>query len=320
MKLLVMKPSAEKPIDRIWQAQLRNWRCLVEACARKAGRRQVHALRVVTLRLLAYELEPRDSARKTFVERLVQDWFRETTRIRRALGDVRELDVFRACAANLRAGLEMPDASHHPVSRATLRSLNKLDEKLRERRRKAGKRLAYWIAKKQAHLMELSLEMEASMCVAPQMDAEGSLAAEVAALVEDSASLDASSLHALRKRVKRIRYIMEAAGRDRPAARRILQIVRSVQTAVGTWHDWDALSKEARRIISGRQAKEFLFPLLDELTAERLKQAIESCERMQFRLRELVRDVDQQPLHSTGRKMPVRRVEANSSGTGAQGA
>ena len=319
MNLLVMKPSGEMPIDRAWKVQLRNWRRLVDGCACKASRRQVHALRVVTLRLLAYELEPRDSARKAFAERAARDWNRETTRMRRALGGVRELDVFRARVANLREGLEMPDASFHPVSRATLRSLNKLDQKFQERRQKAGKRLASWLAKKQAHLLELSLELEASMCVTPQVDTEGSLAAEIAALVEDSSSLDANNLHALRKRVKRLRYITEAAGGDRPAARRVLQVLRTAQTAIGTWHDWEALSKEARHNVSGRQAKEFLFPLLDELAEERLKLATESCERMQLRLRELARHWDQRPVHSMGRKMPVRRVEATSSAAGARG-
>jgi CHAD domain-containing protein len=319
MNLLVMKPSGEKPIDRVWKVQLHNWRRLVEACARKASRRQVHALRVVTLRLLSYQLEPRSSVRKSFAERVVQDWIRETTRMRRALGVLRELDVFRVRAADLRASLEMPNASHRPVSRATLQLLNKLDEKFTERRHKARKRLTSWIAKKQVHLLELSHELESSMRVTPQVDAEGSLAVEIAALAEDSSWLDAKSLHELRKRVKRLRYLTEAAGVDRPAARRVLPVLRTAQTAIGTWHDWDALSKEARRIVSGRQAKEFLFPLLDELTAEWLKQATESCERMQLRLRELARHWDQRPVHPMDKK-PIHRAEATSSAAGARGA
>lgn len=318
MKLLVMEGRVQEPADTAWHAQHRKWRHLLDACGQKPSRRRVHALRVVTLRLLSIQVEPGDATMKSPGARTARRWTKQAGRLRHVLGDVRELDVYRSRLASLRSSLEGPDAVHQHLSQEILRQMDKLDGRLKQRRRKAEKKLSAWIADELPQLCEISAALETATHMKHGKSSGQSVAVGIAALTEDFPEPEASNLHELRKRAKVVRYVAEASGAKDPWTRKVVHMLRAMQVLVGTWHDWDALAQEARRMMPGRSAHTHLIPLLDEVAAEWLHKATGGCKRALVQLEELAQSMRAAPAQPKGRRMPVRGAESAHSGVGLQ--
>jgi CHAD domain-containing protein len=67
-------------------------------------------------------------------------------------------------------------------------------------------------------------------------------------LMDAMPELDASNLHDFRKGAKKARYVAEAGGDD-PDAQAMAKAIRRVQDAIGDWHDWEVLEAEAREAL-----------------------------------------------------------------------
>ncbi len=298
--------QTQAAVDDAWYAQLRSWRIQLEACAQKASRRRVHMLRVATLRLLSSSCQMLSPPVKSPASHAARRWTRQAEKLRQVLSHVREFDVYRSRLTSLRAGLDVPSATRLHTNREILRQIDRLDARLKQHRRGAADRLTARIVKGLPRLREASDAMERAMRAAPAQCAEQSIASGIAALMADFPEPDASNLHDLRKRIKALRYTAEAAGPSDMRTRRLLRTLRAMQTAIGTWHDWDDLARKARQLLRDQSAPISLIALLDEIAAEWLERATGVCKRSRAKLDRLWRETERTP--ATMGKLPVQRA------------
>jgi CHAD domain-containing protein len=64
--------------------------------------------------------------------------------------------------------------------------------------------------------------------------------------IESHAPVNESNLHELRIGFKRARYVAEIAGAD-PTAQKLVAEFKSVQDAIGEWHDWSVLTQSGEK-------------------------------------------------------------------------
>jgi CHAD domain-containing protein len=103
------------------------------------------------------------------------------------------------------------------------------------------------------------------------------IAEQFAEVVAEFPSLDAANLHEFRKRIKKVRYLAEMVAADDHEIARQAASLKKIQTAIGEWHDWDALAK---REDHAHGKHEELTELLRTLAAESLEKALEVCDRL----------------------------------------
>ncbi len=169
-------------------------------------------------------------------------------RMRRRAGRVRDLDVHRGLLEKM---------SQDVGSDTVLKEIAGLDTTLAERReRRAAKfrqRAGHWrenLAQRAGSLLEAA--REAGDLPAGKEAAEPALES-FAALCREMPVLDVGNLHAFRKGAKHARYLAE--GDEDDWSRRTAKRLKRVQDAIGMWHDWLVLAKEARDAASGQQTE-----------------------------------------------------------------
>ena len=96
----------------------------------------------------------------------------------------------------------------------------------------------------------------------------------VAGLREEFPELNAESLHAYRKRIKKVRYLAEISAAADPLAGRQATTLKRMQSAAGKWHDWQSLVEEVDRTFRGSAKCDGLANLLEARTQESLKEAL----------------------------------------------
>lgn len=264
-------------------------------------------LRVATLRLLSSSCQMLSPSVEPPAAHALRQWTKQAEKLRQVLSHVREFDVYRSRLTGLRASLDVPNATRLHTNLEILRQIDYLDARLKQRRRKAQEKLTVQIAERLPRLCEASDAMERPMRAARVQCAVQSVAAGVAAFMADFPEPDASNLHDLRKRIKALRYTAEAAGPSDMRTRKLLRTLRAMQTAIGTWHDWDALARKARELLRDQSAPATLIALLDEVAAEWLERATEACRRSRVKLSELYRGTER--ASATKGKLPVERAE-----------
>jgi CHAD domain-containing protein len=290
MKLILIPGNAtpESPKPGSTSQRLGAWLQLLESCAKKLSRRRVHALRVATLRMLVsaeailWNLPDGSDAKSS-----TQRWMKQAGKLRSALGSIREIDVYRSRLEGLRATLQKTDSPKLHTSRDLLDQLDTLDERLKRARKKAERKLTARVEDRLPHLRKLSRSFEA---VAPEpLAAPGaeSLMLQIRKLQSEDLEFSAENLHAFRKRLRAVRYAVEALGSSDQGTKRMVRQLRNLQVAIGTWHDWDALAREAHDVFSGAAGKTDLAALLDELAGESLTKAIDGCAHTMENLKRL---------------------------------
>jgi hypothetical protein len=96
--------------------------------------------------------------------------------------------------------------------------------------------------------------------------------------------LSTENLHDFRKHVKKVRYVVEFSARGDALATRRVAALKRMQSAVGAWHDWQTLARQAARVLHGSDKKGELSELLQTLTDESLQHALDICRRTTARL------------------------------------
>ncbi len=81
-----------------------------------------------------------------------------------------------------------------------------------------------------------------------------------------------STLHEYRMACKRIRYIAEMAGKD-PRARHVIAHLKAMQDAIGSWHDWDVLTRRAEKLFD-REESPPIVSALRNVTHAKLSEAL----------------------------------------------
>jgi len=268
--------------------QVAAWRKLLARCGRKPTRKRVHSLRVATLRLQAeLEFGLRAQGPDTSLAHVAKRWTKQAEKLRRALSVVRETDVYLQKLTGLRASLAGPGDSQPHSNRGCLRQADVLERKLKQLRRTAEKRLMATVESRSERLDQIGKELEAAHepLIAPAQAGGAKLVLEMfAVLAAEFPDLDASSLHEFRKRIKTVRYLAEFFTPADPLAGRLAATLRRMQSAIGEWHDWQAMGKMASRTLKGHDRKNSLAELLETLAGESLEKALDLCRRSTARL------------------------------------
>ncbi len=285
----------------------RAWRQLLADCAAIPTRKRVHGLRVVTMRLqatidacLASEAQNQNQAAQSLALAAAKRWKKRAKRLRRRLSAVRSLDVYLIKLTGLRAHLEVPDPGLvRGSARAAAHQLAPLENRLKRNRRAAAKKLALALRHRLGRLTRLGVELEALLPSEPAHSSEDvyhRMLADLKSVLESQPKLDAGTLHEFRKQIKGFRYRAESAPESDPRIAHFAKTVKAIQDAIGEWHDWKAVAKEAvEKKPAGRGA---LAALLQTRAAESLKEALQVCESS-------IAELGLQPFLPVARRKPV---------------
>jgi len=305
--LMNFSRQSGRVISASMRERLASWRELLDLCGRKATRKRVHALRVVTLRIQAeLERDLADLPRASHQAQALVRFGKRAEKLRRALGPVRELDVWIGKLQGLRASLtETGDYVPRSIYDCIC-GIDRLEDRLKQKRRTAEKKLVAEIEKRGGHLGKASEDAEGALSEFVFGEEAGigeELATRFRAVRTEFSTFDEGNLHEFRKRIKTVRYLAEIhAGADRACAQIAMQM-KKVQSAIGEWHDWQALAHEIRR---GHHVKsKALTELLDTVAAESFGTAVSTVHSISARMPG-EGTTQAEDLRVEGRKLPVR--------------
>jgi CHAD domain-containing protein len=231
--------------------RLAAWIELLGRCGSKPTRKRVHALRVATLRLQAEsERDVSELPRASHQAQAMLQFGKQAEKLRQALGPVREFDVWIGKLRGLCTSLNKPGEYLPRSIRECLRGIDRLEDRLKRKRRTAEKKLAASIEKKSDRFVEAAQKLEETPREARLPDAAGVAEELVARFGRTRAEfpvLDETHLHEFRKSIKMVRYLAEMHASVDGECARIAAQMRKLQSAIGEWHDWQALAREVRR-------------------------------------------------------------------------
>jgi len=270
-----LKAQASGAAAKSMQDRIASWRSLLERCGAKATRKRVHALRVVTLRLQSeLENDLADLPQSGQQAKAIVRFLKQAEKLRRALSPVRALDVWIGKLRDLRTSLTETGEYVPRSMQQTIRGIDRLEERLKKKRNAAEKKLVAQIGKRCGDLIGTSEDMEQSLSeyvFSRDSEIAAKLMDRYRAVKADFPEFNEQNLHEFRKRIKMVRYLAEIhAGADRACAQIATQM-KKMQSAIGEWHDWQELGREAH----GHRAKyKGLSELLETLTAESFDAAL----------------------------------------------
>ncbi len=195
--------------------------------------KRVHDLRTTVRRVEVLLAQCGDAADAKFRRRL--------GKLRKAAGKVRDLDVQIDAAGALDGGVAGREkaALLRALEKIRARRLRKLNGQISKH---TGKRFARRVREMRAQVARADDDEAATS----QPDARRALDAFAAAA---RTPLTEANLHGFRLACKQARYLAE--GGEDPLARRVVNELKAIQDAVGTWHDCVVLNASAERMVSG---------------------------------------------------------------------
>jgi CHAD domain-containing protein len=222
-----------KPFKKV-RKRLKNW-------TKIPAPNDVHSLRTNSRRIEAILAALQWDSRKD--RRLLKP----LSRMRKRAGDVRDMDVLTSLVIGLHAAGEN-ECMLRLVGRLSVarykqaRQMKTLVGKSRQGLRRDLKRTLSRIEEVANGNPDLSAEIH-------------ELASGVAAVARDlskklnqPARLNRATLHPYRLQLKQLRYVLEMSSlRDRDS--RFIDALKKAQTAIGEWHDWEALKEIAADVL-----------------------------------------------------------------------
>lgn len=263
--------------------RLEKWRQLLDCCEGKPTRKRVHALRVVTLRLQAeLTIDLADLPRASHQAQAILEFIRQGEKLRKVLGPVRELDVWIGKLQGLRATLTQSGDYVPRSTRDSVRHLERFESRLKEKRRPLEKRLTGAIKKRKD---DFARELEGVSAAVHGRAGDHEITSSTIRdrffeIAKDFPAFNEENLHEFRKRIKMVRYLAEMHESDSKCAQIAAQ-VRKLQSAIGEWHDWQALAREVRH---GRSKSADAGELLETVAAESLESALATCRQITDKL------------------------------------
>jgi len=219
-------------------------------CLAKPKKEAVHALRTSVRRAEAQLELLTLSSGVPVHRRQANDAGRLLKKLRRAAGQVRDLDVQRKLVKQ-----EEPEAGAHGGHAEA----QHLRHYLKQQRRREAKRLLRRLHKQQSQLPLVLQSLLDALEPAESLTLnQTKLVWLVRRWYEEGTPIeldlkDADQLHRVRKRAKLARYLAESAPSTARTARRLAARFNALQEAGGTWHDWLLLSQIAEEEL-GRSA------------------------------------------------------------------
>ncbi len=223
---------------------------LLQKAKPEVSPRQVHRLRTTIRRIESLLMHANPDLTKK--QELALE---ELSSLRKRAGKVRDLDVeiglLRAIANGSAAG-----------------DRHALEQYLRDKRQRQAKRLAAEARKLNESKSSSQLTRLAHDLSGVELSENGPLEGAEARLsalrmgFDPTAKLKARRLHALRIELKLVRYLAEA-GAASPRREALLESLKSIQDAMGAWHDWEQLKQAAEKHFRDRKS----CPLVQEIRA-----------------------------------------------------
>jgi len=286
-----------------WLRQLSDtWIADLRRCLDDAGVEEVHRVRTGTRRLEA-QLESFLELKRPGKGRLskgASNWTKQMKRIRRAAGSVRDLDVHRELMEKFtgvgKEGRKLHDEGKQseverstptPQGIVTLEDqAETLDHWLCQQREDRAGSLRKQIEKRLPRVEDKSAHFFEAYAVHPQKTKSSTSPEQMALdafarLSAEMPQLNALNLHDFRKKAKKARYLTESAN-PTPQAEKIGKMIKKIQDVIGDWHDWLALSDEAKVALGDKQAE--LVLRLEEQMAGSYKRAQSTTEELRRRL------------------------------------
>jgi CHAD domain-containing protein len=247
------------------------FRAALEECIQTADQEAVHRVRTGSRRvqamleaILRENQELKDPGKR---------WLQELKRIRRAAGEVRDLDVHRKL-------LEMYAEKQSPQ---VTEQAKRLDDWLSHKRHRRAHRMVKQMRKRQQSLAHAQETWMAALPRNLRSHRRSSRSPETIALedfvraVDKMPVLDAENLHDFRKATKKARYVAESG-----AINHVSKALKRVQDSIGEWHDWLCLLQEATSALDEKAPE--LQALLQHQVQRHFQLALKTTQTMRARL------------------------------------
>jgi CHAD domain-containing protein len=257
----------------------------VEQCVQDTDPDAVHRVRTGSRRLQAMlEATLRENAGPA-LQQAAKTWLRPLKQIRRAAGEVRDLDVHR----KLLEGWASKDSPIPEAASATRlhEQAQVLDTWLKGERKHLAHGMQKQIRKRQQGLAEQQAGFLAAMGSVPPGSSRAARSADAVALedfvrtADAMPLLDAENLHEFRKATKKARYVAESSA-EGEAESSVAKALKRIQDAIGEWHDWVCLRDEAEAAV-GKDAPE-LMAFLEHQVERHFVLAMKTTHTMRARL------------------------------------
>jgi CHAD domain-containing protein len=226
--MLVATTVSVHPVE-ILRKYVTDLEAAILLCLDNPTKKPVHRLRTMTRRIEA-QLALLDLLHTPKIHtKDARQARRLLKKIRRAAGEVRDLDVQRDLIT-----------SHSSVK--TRKDSRKLSASLKQQRSDAATELQETLGKYQATLAET---LEALLKTLDDGDPLSVSVSDLAKISSDwfahnapAPSEDPDSLHTIRKKAKIARYLAENSPREALLTQKIAEAFEAVQQSGGEWHDW----------------------------------------------------------------------------------
>ena len=203
----------------------------------------------------------RDLPRASHQAQAMLQFGKQAEKLRRALGPVREFDVWIGKLRDLRSSLiHSGDYVPRSARQECLRGIERLEDRCKRKRRSAEKKLvarSRSMARVSSRRRKRLRSSLSDLCSSARSQGlPGSLLRGFDTVRAEFPTLDEANLHEFRKRIKMVRYLAEMH-----AALPILRVgqiatqIKKLQAAIGEWHDWQALAARRRTADTMPRAK-----------------------------------------------------------------
>lgn len=241
---------------------IRELRKSLRELPRNPPARAVHNLRTRSRRLdaIGNALLPRNNEKARELRRIIKP-------IRRAAGDVRDIDVLKAKVRSL-------------LHRNSDRSFERLIGHLQAMRQKSAHELMRKLARKQKTILRrLKQFADAVENRLSGMPPEDQKAHDLFDELCRWPRLNAKSLHAFRIRIKELRYLLQMmAG----ANAEFIKALENAKVRIGTWHDWEELHRFATETLDPEKDRNAIAAIA-EIESEKLKLAMSAAQTLRNR-------------------------------------
>jgi CHAD domain-containing protein len=231
----------------------------VDQCLQDADPDAVHRVRTGSRRLQAMlEATLRENAGSA-LQLTAKAWLRPLKQIRRAAGEVRDLDVHRKLLESW-ASKESPIPEAASASRLHEQA-QVLDTCLKGERKHLAHGMQKQVRKRQQGLAERQAAFLAALGSVPAGSSRGARSTNAVALedfvrtADAMPLLDAENLHEFRKATKKARYVAESGAAEQDSS--VAKALKRIQDAIGEWHDWVCLREEAEAAL-GKDAPDLM--------------------------------------------------------------
>jgi CHAD domain-containing protein len=222
------------------------------------------------------------------------------------------MDVFRDKLSVLRGTLDAPSGYSPRSSRACSRQIEELEVWLERERKIAAKKLVADLKHRQERLESLSVELETTQALGYSLLpvlSSSDVFKMYGEAIADFPNLDADCLHDFRKRIKNVRYLAELFAETDQQTAHLATALKTMQGAIGEWHDWQELAQLASRQFRKRHKVGVLTRLLETLSEESLQKALECCQSENAQLDSGIADTAAR-LQLVAPKPPVRSLDS----------